>query len=96
MGARLLIIPEDVVASLRIPPDELEDELHKELALALYQRGMLYSGKAAALSGITRQQFEDLLGKQRIIASLRKRGAGRGPGICPSWFVIYSRSFGKD
>ena len=50
-----------------IPPDELEDELHKELALALYQRGMLSSGKAAALSGMTRQQFEDLLIKRRIM-----------------------------
>lgn len=67
MGARLLKIPEDVVASLRIPPDELEDELHKELALALYQRGMLSSGKAAALSGMTRQQFEDLLSKRKIL-----------------------------
>jgi predicted HTH domain antitoxin len=54
------------VASLRIPPGGLEDELHKELALALYQRGMLSSGKAAALSGIARQQFEDLLGKRKI------------------------------
>jgi predicted HTH domain antitoxin len=66
MGARSLKIPEDVVASLRIPPGGLEDELHKELALVLYQRGMLSSGKAAALDGITRQQFEDLLGKRKI------------------------------
>ena len=44
MGARSLKLPEDVVASLRIPPGGLEDELHKELALALYQRGMLSSG----------------------------------------------------
>ncbi len=41
MGARMLKIPEDIVAALRIPPNEMEDELHKELALALYQRGML-------------------------------------------------------
>jgi predicted HTH domain antitoxin len=67
MGACVLKIPEDIVAALRIPPDEVEDELHKELALALYQRGMLSSGKAAALSGLTRQQFEDLLGKRKIV-----------------------------
>ena len=67
MGARSLKIPEDVVASRHIPPDELEDVLHKELALALYQRGMLSSGKAAALSGMTTQQFEDLLGKRKIM-----------------------------
>ena len=54
------------MASLRIPPGGLEDELHKELALAPYQQGMLSSGKAAALSGIARQQFEDLLGKRKI------------------------------
>lgn len=67
MCARLLKIPEDVEASLRIPLGGLEDELHKELALALYPRGMLSSGKAAALSGMTRQQFEDLLSKRRIM-----------------------------
>ncbi len=67
MGARVLKIPEDIVAALRIPPDDVEDELNKELAVALYQRGMLPSGKAAALSGLTRQQFEDLLGKRKII-----------------------------
>ena len=39
MGARLLKIPEDVVASLRMPPDEIEDELHKSLALVLYPQG---------------------------------------------------------
>ena len=76
MGARLLKIPADVVSSLHIPSEELEDELHKELhkelALALYPRGMRSSGKAAALFGMTRQQFEDLLGKRRIMRSYGK------------------------
>ena len=67
MCARSLIIPEDVEASLRIPPGGLEDELYKEPAPALYPRGMLSSGKAAVLGGITRQQFEDLLGKHKIM-----------------------------
>lgn len=67
MGARVLKIPEDIVAALRIPPDEIEEQLHKELALALYQRGMLSSGKAADLSGLNRQQFGDLLGKRKIV-----------------------------
>ena len=66
MGARTLKIPEDVVNALRVPPDDVEAELYKELALALYQRGVLSSGKAAALSGLTRLQFEELLGKRRI------------------------------
>lgn len=66
MGARTLKIPEEVINALRIPPDDVEEELYKELALALYQRGMLSSGKASALSSLSRQQFEELLGERRI------------------------------
>jgi predicted HTH domain antitoxin len=66
MGARTLKIPEEIINALRVPPDDVEAELYKELALALYQRGMLSSGKASALSGLTRQQFEDLLGQRKI------------------------------
>ena len=66
MGARTLKIPEDVVNALRVPPDDVETELYKELALALYQRGVLSSGKAASLSGLTRLQFEELLGHRKI------------------------------
>jgi predicted HTH domain antitoxin len=58
---------------LRVPPEDVEAELYKELALALYQRGMLSSGKASALSGLTRLQFEDLLGLRRV-----KRHYGEG------------------
>jgi len=62
----MLKIPGDVVETLRFPPDELEVELHKELALALYQRGVLSSGKACALVGMTRREFEDVLGERHI------------------------------
>ncbi len=66
MGARTLKIPEEVINALRVPPEDVEVELYKELALALYQRGILSSGKATALSGLTRQQFENLLGQRKI------------------------------
>jgi predicted HTH domain antitoxin len=45
---------------------EMEDEFRKELALALYQRGVLSSGKARLLARMTRWQFEELLGKRLI------------------------------
>jgi predicted HTH domain antitoxin len=67
MGARTLKIPEEIVNALRIPPDDVEEELYKELAIALYQRGMLSSAKASALCGLTRLQFEDLLGKRKVL-----------------------------
>ena len=61
-----LKIPKDVIDSLRLPPDEVEKELKKELALALYQRGILSSGKACKLAGLTRWEFEELLGRRKI------------------------------
>jgi predicted HTH domain antitoxin len=63
---RVLKIPRDVMEALRLPPDEVETELRKELALALYQRGVLSSGKACALARMTRWEFEEVLGQRQI------------------------------
>ena len=61
-----IIVPQDIVQALRLPPDSLQTELQCELALALYGRGVLSSGKAAALAGMTRWQWEELLGARKI------------------------------
>lgn len=66
MGSVHLDIPDDVLASLKLPPGEVEGELRKELAIALYARGALSVGKAAEFSGMTRWAFEELLGERRI------------------------------
>jgi predicted HTH domain antitoxin len=66
MSVKTLEIPEEIVNALRVPPDDIEAELYKELALALYQRGMLSSGKASALSGLSLLQFEDLLSLRKV------------------------------
>jgi predicted HTH domain antitoxin len=66
MGALKLEIPEEVLRSLKLPPGEVEMELRKELALALYRRGVLSLGKARQLVGMTRWQFEELLGERRV------------------------------
>ena len=63
----VLKIPGDIVDALRLPPDEVEGTLHKELALALYQRGVLSSGKASVLAGMGRWEFEELLGQRHIL-----------------------------
>lgn len=65
-GKVQLEIPEGVVRALELPPDEVQEELRKELALALYERGVLSSGKARELAGMTRWQFHELLRKRRI------------------------------
>jgi len=62
-----LEIPPDILNSLRLPPDEIEQELRLELALALYQRGALSLGKARLLAQMTRWEFEEELGSRKTI-----------------------------
>jgi predicted HTH domain antitoxin len=66
MADMTLAIPDDVVAALRLPPDEIESALRKELALALYQRQILPIAKAAALAQMSRWDFEELLCQRHI------------------------------
>jgi len=66
MGTLKLEISEDVLRSLKLPPGEVEEELRKELALALYRRRVLSLGKARQLARMSRWQFEELLGKRGV------------------------------
>ena len=59
-------IPADVARAMRLPPDELEQEARKELAVALYARQILPLGKARHLAGMTRRDFEALLAQRRV------------------------------
>jgi predicted HTH domain antitoxin len=61
-----LEVPSDVVDALRFPPEEVEGEIRRELALALYRRGGLSLGKARVLAQMSRWQFEQLLGERRV------------------------------
>lgn len=62
-----LEIPGEVLEAMKLPRGEVEKELRKELALALYQRGVLSLGKARALAQMTRWEFEELLGQRGIL-----------------------------
>jgi predicted HTH domain antitoxin len=61
-----LEVPSEVIDAVKLPPAEVEGELRKELALALYQRGVLSLGKARILAGMTRWQFEQVLSDRQI------------------------------
>ena len=62
----VLEIPGEVIEAVKLPPQEIEPELRKELALALYQRGALSLGKARSLAQMTRWEFEELLGRRQV------------------------------
>jgi predicted HTH domain antitoxin len=61
-----LEIPTEILSAVKLPPKEIEHEFRKELALALYQRGVLSLGKARLLAQMTRWEFEELLGQRKI------------------------------
>jgi predicted HTH domain antitoxin len=61
-----LEIPEEAVTAMRLPRAEVERELRKELAVALYARGALSIGKSAEVAGVPRREFEALLAQRRI------------------------------
>lgn len=66
MGTASIRIPEDILASLRMPPDEIETELKKDLAVALYDRRALSFGEARNLADLTHRGFRDLLAKRKV------------------------------
>lgn len=66
MADVIITVPREIVQALRLPPDTVAAELQRELAVALYQRGILSSGKAAALAGMTRWEWEEQLGARKI------------------------------
>jgi len=61
-----LKIPQSVFIALKIPDEEKESILSLELALALYQRGILSFGKARELAHMSKVEFHNLLGKRKI------------------------------
>ena len=56
-----LQVPSEVLEAMKLPPAEIEAELFRELAVSLYQRGILSLGKARLLAKMTRWDFIDLL-----------------------------------
>ncbi len=61
-----LNIPESVLKGLKVPAGEAEPRLRTELAITLYEQGLLALGKAAELAAMTRFSFADLLTQRGI------------------------------
>ena len=50
-----LELDEDLQDALRIPQEEQESRLRRELSLRLYEKGLLSLGKARHMAGIRRE-----------------------------------------
>jgi predicted HTH domain antitoxin len=60
-------IPENIIRSVKIPPNEINERVKQELAIRLYEQGILTFGKARELAGMLKWDFHILLGKKEII-----------------------------
>lgn len=59
-------IPDDVYEAFALPEDEREPALKRELAVSLYDLGILPFGKARRLADLSTQEFHRLLGERQI------------------------------
>jgi predicted HTH domain antitoxin len=67
MSKMVLEIPDELTEALRIPPQEQSSRLCRELAIRLYEKGLLSLGKARELAGMGVWEFHALLGDEGIV-----------------------------
>jgi len=66
MGTKL-DIPDSILQAIRLPEKRIEKELLIELAISLYEQGILSFGKARELAQLSKYEFGKLLGERKII-----------------------------
>lgn len=67
MRAITLELPADLRDALRVPVAEQEARLRRELAIRLYEKGLLSFGKARELAGLSKWAFHELLAAEGIV-----------------------------
>ncbi len=66
MNSILLEIPEDVLAGAKIPRLQMESELRRRLAAALFTDGVIGGAAACKLAGMDKAGFQHWLGDHGI------------------------------
>ncbi len=66
MDRLILEIPDEVAEALRLPPAEQLSRIRQELAVRLYQKGLLSFGKARELAQMSKWEFHWLLGQDEV------------------------------
>ena len=66
MSTLILESSEDLAEALRVPPNERLSRIQQELAVRLYQKGLLSFGKARELAQMSKWEFHWLLGREEV------------------------------
>ena len=67
MAAITLVIPDDIAAALRFPPNRASEELRREFAVFLVKEGILPRQTVGRLALMERVAFEDLLARRGVV-----------------------------
>jgi predicted HTH domain antitoxin len=67
MDKMTLEFPAELLEAIRLPAEEQQGRLQRELAIRLYQKGLLSFGKARQLAAMSKWDFHQLLGEEGII-----------------------------
>lgn len=59
-------VPDELAATLRRTPEELRYDLRLRALAGLVERGLLSSGRAAELAGVSRREFLDWCGRWHV------------------------------
>lgn len=66
MGLQISI-SDSILQALRLPEQRIEQELRRELAIALYTQDILSFGKARELAEMDKYEFGQLLSLRRVV-----------------------------
>ena len=66
MSKLTIEISEDIAEALRVPPAERMSRMGRELAVRLYQKGLLSFGKSRELAQMSKWEFHELLGSEGV------------------------------
>lgn len=61
-----LVIPDEIVWAIKLPKKQIEDELIKEIAFTLYERGLASMGVARRFAALNKWSFIEELAKRGI------------------------------
>jgi predicted HTH domain antitoxin len=70
MKGMMLEIPEEVLASAKIPRAQMESELRRRLAATLYAEAVIGGAAACKLAGLSKAEFQHWLGEHGVAQPL--------------------------